>query len=113
MAALTSSALRLGKSPRMSSGASPAARLANTVRSVTRVPLKTGSPPQLAGSRRIRSSYLPPLVAFSIWFSEKTFLAVKDLKIIGRPKQTIFELWCKAGTRNAAVEYWIPGETVI
>lgn len=69
MAALTSSALRLGKSPRMSSWVSPAARLANTVRNVTRVPLKTGSPPQIAGSRRIRSS---------------TFVVAKELRIIGR-----------------------------
>src|SRR5450755_3415307 len=47
IAAQTSLALRLGKSARMSSAASPAARLASTVRSRTRVPLNTGSPPQI------------------------------------------------------------------
>src|ERR1039457_977564 len=55
IAAQTSSALRLGKSARMSSAASPAARLASTVRSRTRVPLNTGSPPQNLRSRTMRS----------------------------------------------------------
>ena len=55
IAAQTSSALRVGKSARMSSAPSPAARLANTVLSNTRVPLKIGSPPQIWRSRTIRS----------------------------------------------------------
>jgi len=49
MAACTSSALSAGKAARISSTESPAARLASTVRSVTRVSRKTASPPQIAG----------------------------------------------------------------
>src|SRR5215468_7968992 len=58
MAACTSSAFRLGKSARISSTESPSARLASTVRRVTRVPLKTGSPPQIPLSRTIRSWFM-------------------------------------------------------
>jgi len=58
MAACTSSGLKAGKSARIASGVSTAAKLARIVRSVTRVPLKTGSPPQICGSLMIRSSYL-------------------------------------------------------
>jgi len=57
MAACTSSGLRAGKSARMASSPSPAARLAKTVRRVTRVPRKTGSPPQICGSLTILSSW--------------------------------------------------------
>src|SRR5208282_963590 len=57
IAARTCSAFRAGKSARISSTESPAARLANTVRSITRVPRNTGSPPQICGSRRILSSW--------------------------------------------------------
>src|ERR1700733_7040787 len=53
IAAWTSSSFRLGKSARISSGRSPSARLARTVRRVTRVPLNTGSPAQILGSRVI------------------------------------------------------------
>lgn len=56
MAARTSFAFRLGKSERMSSVESPTARLASTVRRETRVPLKTGWPPQIPLSRMMRSS---------------------------------------------------------
>lgn len=45
-----SSGVRLGKSAKTVSGVSLLARLASTVRSVTLVPLKTGSPPQILGS---------------------------------------------------------------
>jgi hypothetical protein len=55
IAACTSSVFRAGKSARISSVVSPAARLANTVRRVTRVPRKTGSPPQICGSLTILS----------------------------------------------------------
>src|SRR5208282_5608716 len=58
MAAWMSSALRLGKSLRISSAESPSARLASTVRKVTRVPLNTGSPPQIPLSRTIRSPWI-------------------------------------------------------
>jgi len=53
IAASTSSVFRAGKPARISSMESPAAKLANTVRSVTRVPRKTGSPPQIFVSLRI------------------------------------------------------------
>src|SRR5579863_2237292 len=58
IAARRSSAFRVGKSARISSTESPAAKLANTVRKRTRVPLKTGSPPQIRRSRTIRSANL-------------------------------------------------------
>src|SRR5450755_2625067 len=57
IAACTWSACRAGKSARMFSTESPAARLANTVRRVTRVPRNTGSPPQICGSLTILSSW--------------------------------------------------------
>jgi len=44
MAARMSSSERVGKSARISAVVAPSARLASTVLSVTRVPLKTGSP---------------------------------------------------------------------
>jgi hypothetical protein len=47
IAAWISKGLRPEKSARIASGVSPAARLASTVRGVTLVPLKTGSPPQM------------------------------------------------------------------
>ena len=55
-AARTSSGFRVGKSARISSAESPAARLARTVRCVKRAPLKTGSLPRTPGLRMIRSS---------------------------------------------------------
>src|ERR1035438_2594295 len=55
-AAWISRGLRLEKSARIASGVSPAARLASMVRSVTLVPLKTGSHPQIWGSRMMRWS---------------------------------------------------------
>jgi len=57
IAAFTCSTFRAGKSRRISSTESPAARLANTVRRVTRVPRNTGSPPQICGSLTIWSSW--------------------------------------------------------
>jgi hypothetical protein len=53
MIARTSSSVSVGKSSRISSTLAPSARLAKTVRTVTRVPLITGSPPQTFGSRSI------------------------------------------------------------
>jgi hypothetical protein len=53
-AARTSSSDSVGKSARISAVVAPSARLASTVRSVTRVPLKTGSPPTTSGFRTIR-----------------------------------------------------------
>lgn len=44
------------KTSNVCSTESPSARDANTVRNVTRVPRKTGSPPQIDGSRTIHSS---------------------------------------------------------
>src|SRR5580704_6754151 len=67
MAARISSAFKLGKSARISSTGSPSARLASTVRKVTRVPLNTGSPPQISGSRVILFAYsfiFPPVPAW-------------------------------------------------
>jgi hypothetical protein len=55
IAARTSSTFKLGKSDRISSTLSPSAKLARIVRSVTRVPRNTGSPPQVCGSRTMRS----------------------------------------------------------
>src|SRR5258708_39948477 len=55
IAARTSSTVQLGKSVRMSSTQSPLGKLDRTVPSVTRVPLNTGSPPQVALSRTMRS----------------------------------------------------------
>jgi hypothetical protein len=55
IAAQISLGFKVGKSARISSGELPAARLANTVRSVTLVPLKTGAPPQICGSWTMRS----------------------------------------------------------
>jgi hypothetical protein len=49
--ARTASRLSVGKSNNSSSVSIPSARLASTVRTVTRVPVTTGSPPQIAGSR--------------------------------------------------------------
>jgi hypothetical protein len=49
--ARTSSSLRVGKSLSISSTRAPSARLARIVRIVTRVPLITGSPPQIFESR--------------------------------------------------------------
>src|SRR5258708_36421034 len=54
MAARMSSGFRLGKSERISSAESPAAREASTVRRVTCLPLNTGAPPQIALSRTMR-----------------------------------------------------------
>src|SRR5437763_5530979 len=51
-----SSILGVGKSARIWSVESPSARLASTVRKVTRVSLNTASPPQILGSRTIRPS---------------------------------------------------------
>jgi hypothetical protein len=56
IAACTSSVFRAGKAARIVSTESLAAKLANTVRSVTRVPRKTGSPPQIFPSLTILSS---------------------------------------------------------
>jgi hypothetical protein len=56
IAACTSSIFRAGNAARISSTESPAAKLANTVRSGTRVPRKTGSPPQIFASLTILSS---------------------------------------------------------
>jgi hypothetical protein len=56
IAACKSSVFRAGKAVRMSSVESPAAKLANTVRRVTRVPRKTASPPQISASLTILSS---------------------------------------------------------
>jgi hypothetical protein len=49
--ARTASRLSVGKSSNSSSVSMPSARLASTVRTVTRVPVTTGSPPQIEGSR--------------------------------------------------------------
>src|SRR5439155_10044912 len=54
MAARTSSSVRVGKSSSTSSVVAPSARLASTLRSVTRVPFRTGSPPQTFGWRTMR-----------------------------------------------------------
>jgi hypothetical protein len=51
-----SSTFRLGKSASICSAESPPARLASTVRRVTRVPLKTGSPPQIPHSGMLNTS---------------------------------------------------------
>ena len=46
----------VGKSARISSGRPPSARLANTERTVTRVPLITGWPPEICESRTMKST---------------------------------------------------------
>src|SRR5437773_12075708 len=61
-----SSGVKLGKSARIFSAVSPSARLARTVRSVTRVPLNTGSPLQIWRSRTIRPSRRSGMMAFII-----------------------------------------------
>ena len=61
IAARISSGVRLGKAASMLSGVSPSAKLANTVRSVTRVPWKTASPLQIWRSRTIRPFRCPSI----------------------------------------------------
>jgi hypothetical protein len=56
IAARMSSIVRVGKSASISSAPSPTARLASAVRNVTSVPRQTGSPPQMLGSRIMRSA---------------------------------------------------------
>src|SRR5258707_3193376 len=56
--ARTSSLLRAGKLPRISASVDPSARLANSVRNVTRGPRITGSPPHIGGSLTLRSRQL-------------------------------------------------------
>lgn len=53
IAARTSSGVRTGNAVKICSGVSPSARLASTVRSGTRVPRITASPPRISGSRTI------------------------------------------------------------
>lgn len=55
MTARMASSVSVGKSARMSSTQAPSARLARIVRTGTRVPRTTGSPPQIRGSRTTSS----------------------------------------------------------
>jgi hypothetical protein len=67
IAARTCFAFRVGNCSRMVSTFSPVAREASTVRNVTRVPLNTGSPPQIRLSRMMCSPY--PFVLSAVCFT--------------------------------------------
>ena len=105
IATRTSSAWRLGKSARISSIVSPAARLESTVRRVTRVSLKTGSPPHIAGSRTILSSLFcmsgPASLCFSsIYHSTIGCVRLRSAESLAHEDSSASESICVSLIRN-------------